>query len=88
MQNIALTSGTDQVEAINFDPNNRFSDHFSANYSESKDQLLPYQSVTNDQDNRVDGGTVVGMAQMSRKLFLAHRELLIDVDGCHTDLRV
>ena len=80
LQNIAQTSGTDQVEAINFDPNNWFSCNFSADGAESKDKLLPYHSVTNGHDKRVEGGPVISTAQVHRKQFLAPRKLLTDID--------
>ena len=39
LQNIALTSGINQVKAINFDPNNQFSGHLFADCSGRKDNF-------------------------------------------------
>ena len=68
LQNIALTSGTDQVESINIDRDDRFSGHTPVDCSDRKDKLLPHYNVTNSWDE--DGGAAVSTAQMPRKLFL------------------
>ena len=85
LKNIALTSGTDLAEAINLNPNKRFSVYSCADCSDRKDKLLFCHSVTYDRDKMVDGGAVVSTAQMPRKLFLAQRKLLTDVNRCNTD---
>ena len=86
MQNIALISDTDQVEAINFDPNNRFRGLLPDDCSDRKDKLLRCHDVTNGLDKMVDVRTVVSAAQMPRKLFLAHSKLLTDIDCFQADL--
>ena len=86
LQNIALTSGTDRGAAINVEPDNRFSRHTPADCSDRKNKLLPYHNVTNGRDKVMEGSAVVSKAQLPRKLFLAHRKLLTDIDRCHADL--
>ena len=83
---LTLTSGTDHVEAINVNSDNRFSGNIRADYFDPKDKLFLYHNVTNGRDKVMDGGAVVSTAQMPRKLFLVHRKLLSDIDRCHTDL--
>ena len=74
-QDIALTSGTDRGEAINVDPDNRFSGHTPADCSDCKDKLFPYHNDTNGWDKVMEGGAVVSTAQLPPKLFMAHRKL-------------